>query len=127
MTGYLRNIEAITLSNTSFRQVLYTGQHSQLVVMSLKPSEDIGVEVHQVTDQFLRVEEGNGKVAMNGEDHLIKEGDAIIVPAGTKHNIINTSSEKELKLYTVYSPPHHKEGITHKTKKDAALDTQDHL
>lgn len=127
MTGYVKNIEEITLSNTNFRRVLYTGQHSQLVVMSLEPDEDIGVEVHQVTDQFLRVEQGNGKVVMNGEDHLIKEGDAIIVPAGTKHNIINTSSKEELKLYTIYSPPHHKDGITHKTKKDAALDTQDHL
>lgn len=127
MTGYVKNIEEITLSNTNFRRVLYTGQHSQLVVMSLRPGEDIGVEVHQVTDQFLRVEQGNGKAVMNGEDHLIKEGDAIIVPAGTKHNIINASSKEELKLYTIYSPPHHKDRITHKTKKDAALDTQDHL
>lgn len=127
MTGYVDDIEKVTLANTSFRQVLHTGQHAQLVVMSLKPGEDIGLEVHPTTDQFLRVEQGEGKVVMNGEEQPIKNGDAIIVPAGTEHNIINTSSENELKLYTVYSPPHHKDGIVHKTKQDAEADQTDHL
>ncbi len=127
MTGYVDNIEKVTLANTNFRQVVYTGQHAQLVVMSLKPSEDIGLEVHQTTDQFLRVEQGEGKVVMNGVERLIKDGDAIIVPAGTEHNIINTSSERDLKLYTIYSPPHHKDGIVHKTKQDAIADQTDHL
>lgn len=127
MTGYIDNIEKLTLANSNFRQVLYTGQHAQLVVMSLKPSEDIGTEVHDVTDQFLRVEQGEGKVVMNGQEREVKDGDAIIVPAGTEHNIINTSSQKQLKLYTIYSPPHHKDGIVHKTKQDASADQTDHL
>lgn len=127
MTGYIANIEEKTLSNNYFRQVLYTGQHQQLVVMSLQPSEDIGEEVHEIVDQFLRVEKGEGKVILNGEEHSIKEGNAIIVPAGTKHNLINTSSQNQLKLYTVYSPPHHKDGTIHKTKADAETDRADHL
>jgi len=127
MTGYLENIEEITLANESFRQVLYTGQHTQLVVMSLKPQEDIGLEVHEIVDQFLRVEAGQGTVIMNGEEQLIKEGDAFVVPARTQHNVINTSSEKPLKLYTLYSPPHHKDGTVHKTKQDAEMDKEDHL
>jgi len=127
MTGYVDNIEKLTLSNTNFRQIVYTGQHAQLVLMSLLPSEDIGMETHQTTDQFLRVEQGEGKVVMNGEEHLIKDGSAIIVPAGKEHNIINSCSERELKLYTIYSPPHHKDGIVHKTKQDASADQTDHL
>ncbi|MDO8497341.1 MAG: cupin domain-containing protein [bacterium] len=127
MTGYIGNIEKLTLANTYFRQVLYTGQHNQLVLMCLQPNEEIGVEVHEIVDQFLRIEEGEGKVIMNGEEHLVKDGDAIIVPAGAKHNVINTSSEKQLKLYTVYSPPHHKDDTIHKTKAEAEADTTDHL
>jgi mannose-6-phosphate isomerase-like protein (cupin superfamily) len=127
MTGYLQNIEQLTLQNTNFRQVLYTGQHAQLVVMHLQPNEDIGMEVHEIVDQFLRVEAGEGKVIMNGEEHMIKDGDAFVVPAGTEHNVINTSSTQPLKLYTVYSPPHHKDGTIHKTKQDAISDVQDHL
>ncbi len=127
MTGYLQNIEAVTLKNEYFRQVLYTGQHVQLVIMSLKPNEDIGTEIHEIVDQFLRVEAGEGKVIMNGEEYLIKDGDAFVVPAGTKHNVINTSSEKPLKLYTIYSPPHHKDGTVHKTKQEAEADKEDHL
>ena len=127
MTGYLQNIEELTLKNEYFRQVLFTGQHAQLVVMSLRPSEDIGMEVHEIVDQFLRVETGEGKVIMNGEEHVIKDGDAFVVPAGTKHNVLNTSSEKPLKLYTVYSPPHHKDGTVHKTKQAAEADKEDHL
>lgn len=127
MTGYIENIEKLTLNNTYFRQVLYTGQHVQLVVMCLQPDEEIGVEMHDIVDQFLRIEEGEGKVVMNGEEHTIKAGDAIIVPAETKHNVINTSSEKQLKLYTVYAPPHHKDSVVHKTKTEAEKDTSDHL
>lgn len=127
MTGFVGNIEELTLSNENFRQVLFTGQHAQLVVMSLKPNEDIGTEVHPTTDQFLRIEKGEGKVVMNGEEQIIKDGSAIIVPAGTEHNVINTSSENPMKLYTVYSPSHHKDGIIHATKEDAEKDTTDHL
>lgn len=127
MTGYVDNIDKLTLANNNFRKVLYTGQHAQLVVMSLKPGEDIGMEVHEVNDQFLRIEMGEGKVVMNGEEHLVKAGNAIIVPAGTEHNVINTSSQNELKLYTIYSPPHHKDGIVHKTKQDAQIDNEDRL
>lgn len=127
MTGYITNIEKLTLANENFRQVLYTGQHQQLVVMSLKPKEDIGLEIHTTIDQFFRIEKGQGKVIMNGAEHPIKDGDAFVVPAGTKHNIINTSSENALKLYTVYSPPHHKDKTIHKTKKTAEADTEDHL
>lgn len=127
MTGFLHNIEELTLKNDNFRQVLYTGQHAQLVVMSLKPNEDIGTEVHQIVDQFLRVEAGVGIVIMNGEEHVITDGDAFVVPAGTEHNVINTSSEKPLKLYTLYSPPHHKDRTVHTTKQDAKADTEDHI
>lgn len=127
MTGYLQNIEEITLKNEYFRQVLFTGQHAQLVVMSLKPGQEIGMEVHEIVDQFLRVEAGEGKVIMNGEEHLIKDGDAFVVPAGTQHNVTNTSAEKPLKLYTIYSPPHHKDATVHKTKEEAEADKEDHL
>ena len=127
MIGFVGNIEELTLANDNFRKVVYTGQHAQLVLMSLLPSEDIGMETHPTTDQFLRVEKGEGKVIMNGEEQLIKDGSAFIVPAGTEHNVINTSSENPLKLYTVYSPSHHKDGTVHKTKQDASADKEDHL
>ena len=127
MTGFTDNIEKLTVANTDFRQVLYTGQHMQLVLMSLKPNEEIGMEVHETTDQFLRIEQGIGKVVMNGKEQKIKDGDAIIVPAGTKHNVINMSSTKHLKLYTIYSPPHHKDKTIHVTKQDALSDQTDHL
>jgi mannose-6-phosphate isomerase-like protein (cupin superfamily) len=127
MLGFLQNIEKITLKNEYFRQVLYTGQHAQLVIMSLKPNEEIGMEIHEIVDQFFRVEAGEGKVIINGEENVVNDGDAFIVPAGTKHNVINTSSEKPLKLYTVYSPPHHKDGTIHKTKTEATADKEDHL
>lgn len=123
MTGYLQNIEEITLTNEYFRQVLYTSQHAQLVVMSLKPQEEIGLEIHQIVDQFIRVEAGEGKVIMGGEEHFIKDGDAFVVPAGVEHNVINTSLEKPLKLYTIYSPPHHKDGTVHTTKQAAEADS----
>lgn len=127
MIGFVGNIEELTLSNSNFRQVIYTGQHAQLVVMSLKPNEDIGVEIHEIVDQFLRIEKGEAKIILNGEEHLVKDGDAFIVPAGVKHNVINTSSENPLKLYTVYSPPHHKDGTIHRTKADAVADETDHI
>lgn len=127
MTGFITNIEETTVSNTYFRHVLYTGQHAQLVLMCLQINEDIGEEVHEAVDQFLRIEEGEGKVVMDGNEQRVKAGDAIVVPAGTKHNVINTSPHKQLKLYTVYSPPHHKDGVIHKTKAEAAADTSDHV
>jgi mannose-6-phosphate isomerase-like protein (cupin superfamily) len=127
MTGDILNIEDKALQNDFFREVLYTAQHSQLVVMSLLPNEDIGLEVHEVTDQFIRVEDGEGKAVLNGEEHPLSNGVAIVVPAGVKHNIINTSSEKKLKLYTVYSPAHHKDKTIHKTKQDASKDKEDHI
>ncbi len=127
MNGFVDNIERLTLANSNFRQVLATNQHSQLVVMSLNPNEDIGMEVHEVTDQFLRVEKGQGKVILNGVEHQVSDGFAIVVPAGTKHNVLNTSSDQPLKLYTVYSPAHHKDGTIHKTKQIALTDTEDHI
>lgn len=127
MRGYVADIEEKTESNEYFREVVFTGKHLQLVVMNLKPSEEIGMEVHAAVDQFFRIEEGEGKVLMNGEEHLIKDGDAIVIPAGTEHNIINTSSEKALKLYTIYTPPNHPDGTVHKTKAEALADEKDHL
>lgn len=127
MTGYVHNIEEATLQNDNFRQVLFTAQHSQLVVMSLLPNEDIGEEVHEIVDQFLRIEKGQGKAILNGEEHDLSDGSAIVVPAGTKHNIINTSSDTKMKLYTVYSPAHHKDGTIHATKADALADSADHI
>ena len=127
MTGYILNIEEKTLQNDYFREVLYTAQHSQLVVMSLNPNEEIGMEIHEIVDQFIRVESGEGKAILNGEEHIISDGFAIVVPALTEHNIINTSSEKKLKLYTVYSPAHHKDKTIHKTKQDALKDKEDHI
>lgn len=127
MTEFIENIEEITLANENFRKVVHTGQHSQLVLMSLLPKEAIGLEVHATTDQFLRIEKGDGKAILNGHDHVLKDGSVIIVPAGTKHNIVNTSADNPLKLYTVYSPAHHKDGTIHKTKKEAENDTGDHI
>lgn len=119
MTGFHADIEAETISNSNFRKVLFTGAHSQLVVMNLNPNEDIGMEVHGNVDQFFRFEAGEGKAILNGEEILFKANDVVIVPAGTKHNIINTSSTEPLKLYTIYSPANHPEGTIHATKADA--------
>ncbi|PIV01834.1 cupin domain-containing protein [Candidatus Shapirobacteria bacterium CG03_land_8_20_14_0_80_39_12] len=127
MTGYVTNIEELTLANSNFRQVVFTGKYSQLVLMGLLPNEEIGMEVHPTTDQFFRVEKGQGKVIMNGEETLVSDGFAIVIPAGTQHNVINTSVTEPLKLYTIYSPPHHKDGVVHKTKAEAEADTTDHL
>ncbi len=127
MTGFIGNIEKLTAENNNFRQVLYTSQHTQLVVMSIEPGGEIGTEIHEIVDQFLRIESGEGKVIMNGEETSIKDGDAIVVPAGVQHNFINTSQTEPLKLYTLYSPPHHKDGTVHKTKAEAEADTEDHI
>jgi mannose-6-phosphate isomerase-like protein (cupin superfamily) len=127
MKGFVTNIEKDTLENENFRKVLYTSQHGQVVVMSLLPGEEIGEEVHEYTDQFFRVDSGDGKVMIGGEENLITNGSAIVVPAGLRHNIINTSGENPLKLYTIYMPPHHVDGVVHKTKADAQNDTTDHL
>lgn len=118
MTGFVINIEDKTLENNYFREVLFTTSKSQLVVMSLKSGEDIGMEVHPEHDQFIRIESGKGKVIMNGEENELMDGSAIVVPAGTEHNIVN-SSESEMKLYTLYTPPDHKPGTIHKTKEEA--------
>lgn len=119
MTGYVGKIEEITEKNTNFRQVLFTGKYCQLVVMSLKPKEEIGMEVHPTVDQFFRIEKGEAKVIIDGEEHSVGDGDAIIVPAGSQHNVINISETEDLKLYTIYSPPNHPEGTVHKTKEEA--------
>lgn len=120
MTGYVDNIEQATQNNTNFRQVVFTGAHSQLVLMCLQPNEDIGMEVHPTVDQFFRFESGQGKVLINGEEHPISDGSAVVVPAGANHNIINTSATDQLKLYTIYSPANHPDGTIHATKAVAA-------
>ena len=120
MIGYVGPIEKITLDNNYFRQVLFTGKHLQLVVMCLQPGEEIGKEVHTNVDQFFRIEKGNAKFVFGEkEEHLVADGDAVVVPAGTYHNVINVSAVKPLKLYTVYAPPVHPEGTVHKTKAEA--------
>lgn len=120
--GFVQDIESLTIKNTDFRQVLYTAKNCQLVLMSLKPGEDIGEEVHHL-DQFFRVEEGSGEAVMNGVALVIREGFAVVVPAETKHNIVNTGNV-ELKLYTIYSPPNHRDGVVHHTRSDANLDNE---
>ncbi len=119
MNGFKGNIENMTENNKYFRQVIFTAPHSQLVLMSLKPLEEIGEETHNNVDQFFRFEKGMGKVVLNGEEVSVKDGDAVVVPAGTKHNVINSSDSEELKLYTIYSPPNHPDGTIHKTKAEA--------
>jgi mannose-6-phosphate isomerase-like protein (cupin superfamily) len=116
--GFHSNIEEDTIDNKNFRKVLYTAEHIQLVLMTLKPGEEIGEETHPTIDQFFRFEEGNGKSIINNVEYNLKDGDAIIIPAGSKHNIINTG-EKELKMYTLYAKPNHKDGVVFKTKEEA--------
>ena len=117
--GYIDNIEDQTLQNTNFRKVLFTGKHMQLVVMSLKPNEEIGEEVHENVDQFFRIEKGEAKFVIDGEENVVSENMVVIVPAGSLHNVINTSSSQDLQLYTIYSPANHPEGTVHATKADA--------
>ncbi len=119
MKGFFGEIEKDTLENGNFRKVLYTGKHSQLVLMSLKPKEEIGMEVHEENDQFFRFEQGDGKVIIDSNEYDVKDGTAIIVPSGAQHNVINVSETEELKLYTIYSPAHHKDGIVRLTKEEA--------
>jgi mannose-6-phosphate isomerase-like protein (cupin superfamily) len=119
MKGYVTAIEEETKKNTDFRRVLYTGKYSQLVLMSLQPMDDIGLEVHNHLDQFFRFEEGEGKVVIDGVEHSVKDGTAVIVPAGAQHNVINTSKTSALKLYTIYSPPEHIDKVVRHTKADA--------
>jgi mannose-6-phosphate isomerase-like protein (cupin superfamily) len=115
--GYKENIENLTKENSNFRKVLYTGAHCQLVLMSLLANEEIGMEVHEDNDQFFRFEEGTGKVIINETEYEVKDGDAVIVPSGANHNVI--AGESGLKMYTIYSPAHHKDGIVRATKKEA--------
>lgn len=126
MNGYIINLEQRTLDNEYFRAVLYTAKNSQLVVMSLKPGEEIGEEIHQL-DQFIRCEAGSGQAILNGVSHDISDGFAIVVPAGALHNIVNTSPDMPLKLYTVYSPPNHRDGVIHTTKAEAEKDEEEHF
>lgn len=119
MQGFVGDIEKLTLGNTAYRRVLFTGEHSQLVVMKLLPGEEIGMEVHDTHDQFFRIESGETKIIMDGKESILKDGMAAIVPAGTQHNVINISKTQELKLYTIYSPAEHPKGTVHQTKADA--------
>ncbi|WLD12678.1 cupin domain-containing protein [Planctellipticum variicoloris] len=122
MHGFVKNIEDLAIANDDFRRVLYTAEHCQLVVMSLRPNEDIGAEVHQL-DQFFRVEEGTGEAVLDGVRTAIRAGFAIVVPAGTNHNIVNTGAGA-MKLYTLYAPPNHRDGVVHRTREDAVADSE---
>ena len=119
MKGFKINIEEAAIENQNYRKVLYTGKNSQLVLMSLKPKEEIGLETHTENDQFFRVEAGEARCVIDGNDYTLFDGDVVLVPAGAQHNVINTSDSKELKLYTLYSPPHHKDGLLRATKAEA--------
>lgn len=123
MNGYVINIEKAAEDNKNFRKVLYTSKNSQLVVMNLKPKEDIGEEVHNL-DQFIRIEKGLGAAILNGVEHPIGDGSAVVIPSGTKHNIINTSEDNDMKIYTIYSPANHRDGVTHITKEEAEKDDE---
>lgn len=119
MKGFKTNIEKDTLDNNNFRKVLYSGNYLQLVLMSLKAGEEIGEEVHEDTDQFFRFEGGSGKCIIDGNEYEVQDGDVIVVPAGARHNVMNVDSSTELKMYTIYAPPHHQDGIMRATKEEA--------
>lgn len=121
MDGYITNIERDTLANEDFRRVLFTGPNMQLVLMALRPGEDIGREKHEGHDQFIRVEAGSGVARLNGEESQLADGSIVVIPAGVEHNIVNTSKDEALRLYTIYSPPEHADGTVHHTKGDASL------
>lgn len=123
--GYKQNIEELTVENNNFRKVEYTGEQLQLVLMSLKPGEDIGSEVHPENDQFFRIDAGKGKAVIDETEYEVEDGDAVIVPKGAEHNIINTSDSEDLKLYTIYAPSHHKDGIVRATKQEALDNEED--
>lgn len=125
MKGYHADIETLTTENKNFRKVLYTAKDCQLVLMSLLPNEDIGSEVHEENDQFFRFEAGEGKVVIDETEYEVRDGSAVIVPAGAEHNVINTSDSEELKLYTIYAPAHHKDGIVRATKEEAEANDED--
>lgn len=125
MKGFNTNIEQDTLGNSNFRRVLYTAKHCQLVLMSLRPKEEIGLETHPENDQFLRFEGGRGVVFIDDNRYQVTDGGAVIVPAGARHNVVNMSETEQLKIYTIYSPPHHKDGTVHATKKDAETDDEE--
>lgn len=121
MQGYTTNIERDTLANEHFRRVLFTGPNMQLVLMTLQPGEDIGQETHEDRDQFIRVEAGSGVAWLNGEERRLEDGSIVVIPAGVEHNIVNSSKDEALRLYTLYSPPEHADGTVHHTKEDARL------
>ncbi len=125
MRGYAANIEQETLNNNDFRRVLYTGKHAQLVLMSIAPGEAIGAEVHSGNDQFFRFESGTGKVVIDDNEYDVAAGSAIIVPAGSRHNVVNVSGTEALKLYTLYAPSHHKDGIVRATRQEAEANDED--
>ncbi len=126
MAGYHIDIEKKTLENEYFREVLFTGPNEQLVVMALRPGEDIGMEVHDDTDQFIRIEAGKGKAVLDGQEIVLRDGSAVVVPAGTQHNIVNTSDTDMLKLYTVYAPPEHPDKTIHKSRAEAMAYEKEH-
>ena len=119
MAGFVTNIELDTIENEDFRRVLFTAPHSQLVLMTIQPGEDIGQETHAEHDQFLRIESGSGVVILDGEKTDLADGSAVVIPAGVEHNVVNTSDDEPLRLYTLYSPPEHPDGTVHRTKADA--------
>jgi mannose-6-phosphate isomerase-like protein (cupin superfamily) len=119
MHGYVTNIEEDTVTNHDFRRVLFTGPNTQLVLMTLQPGEDIGLETHDGHDQFIRVEAGTGVVLLEGKESALEDGSAVVIPAGTEHNVVNTSDDEPLRLYTLYSPPEHPDGTVHRTKQEA--------
>ncbi len=125
MKGFAQNIEKLTKENNNFRKVIYTGKHSQLVLMNLKPGEEIGDEVHEENDQFFRIDAGEGKCIIDDNEYPLIDGVAVVVPAGASHNIINTSETEDLRLYTIYSPPHHKDSIVRATKEKAEANKKD--
>jgi len=127
MNGYVGAIEELSLRNTYFRQVLFTAKHAQLVVMCLQPGEEIGDEVHASVDQFFRIERGEARFVFDEkEERLVRDGDCVVVPAGTYHNVVNASKTAQLKLYTIYSPPNHPDGTVHKTKAEAEAAERSH-
>jgi mannose-6-phosphate isomerase-like protein (cupin superfamily) len=121
MNGYITNIERDTLANEHFRRVLFTGGHMQLVLMTLQPGEEIGLETHDGHDQFIRIEAGTGVARLNGAETRLEDGSIVVIPAGVEHNLVNTSKDRALRLYTLYSPPEHADGTVHHTKEDATL------